>query len=480
MSGRCPNCGKPIEPPQPASPSAPLLYASEEPLGLVPIEEEWPEPAQLEGVDDRLQYDFGSQPSQWSEPERQKPPELEGYGLEGGPPVRSPPTPSTAESLPESYSVSLQAPESEARQISPETLDESYPVHLPHAGPSSARSPRGIPSDAYQATLPKISPPSFPVATPVIEEKKGPEKIPPPPPLPPSRPLVEGVYTFPWHLGSLKVWIIAGLQLAIMGLLTCFWIRLGMFAGFGPVLLPALGVIGLLTGAYAAANFAAVVEDSAWGNDSFSAGEYFGERVGYLLHLIYIGFCSLIPTFLIGGAAPAILAYLSFNPKWGTLALVINLAGLVALVPFFLIFPIFYLSSLAAKSRLAILDLRVVGGFLRNPRSSFVLFFVSLILGSICYELGWLLLVLLFLRFAWGALFALATGLIWSACLLIYARLLGRVAWVISQGGIKVKRRKKRRKKPTPGPDDWGTGMQSEEGEKPVPDIPGGSFGAAE
>jgi hypothetical protein len=468
MSGRCPNCGKVIDPPQraPAAPSA--SFGSDEPLGLVPIEEEWPEPAQLEGVDERLQYDFGSVPSQWAEPEPHKPPELEGYGLEGVPRSASPMS-STSQSLTETYSVSHHAAPPEAIPVEPETLSEAYPVHLPHAGPASARS-REIARQAIQATPPatpfedsgRATP--LPVATPVVEEKKGPEKIPPLPLLPPSRPLMEGVYTFPWHLGSLKAWIIAGLQLAILGLLTCFLINLGRY---GPILIPALGVIGLVAGAFAAANFAAVVEDSAWGNDSFTAPEWFGERLGYLLHLIYIGFCSLIPTFFIGGAVSAHLANLDSDSKWGALA-VANLGVLAALVPSFLVFPIFYLSSLAAKSRVIILDRRVIGGFLRNPRSSLVLFFVSLILGSICYELAWLLFAVLHWSFFLGVFFGLAAGLIWSACMLIYARLLGRVAFVISGSGVRVKRRKKRRKKPAPGPDDWGGEVESKPAEKPV------------
>jgi hypothetical protein len=460
MSGRCPNCGKPIDPPQPASPSAPLLYASEEPMGLVPIEEEWPEPAQLEGVDDRPQYEFGSQPSQWTEAERQKPPELEGYGLEGGPPVRSPPTPSTAESLPESYAVSLQAPESEASQVSPETLDESYPVHLPHAGPSSARSPRGIPSDAYQAILPKISPPSFPEATPVVEEKKGPEKIPPPPPLPPSRPLVEGVYTFPWHRGSLKVWLLLGLGLAILGFLVTIFYQLifvsktldtqgwNPSAAFVVLIIPLIAIIALISGSYGAANFLAAVEETAGGNDSFQGPELVAEWFASLLHLLYIIFCSTIPSLLIGLSAATALQSL-----WGWLG-----GAAVGL----LVFPTFLFSSLAANSRMAIVDTRVVLGFLRKLRQLFVLFVVSGFIWAVCLGLGYLALTRM------NFLLALAVGLVWSACLLIYARLLGRVAWVISQGGIKVKRRKKRRKKPTPGPDDWGTGMQSGEGEKPV------------
>jgi hypothetical protein len=57
---------------------------------------------------------------------------------------------------------------------------------------------------------------------------------------------------------------------------------------------------------------------------------------------------------------------------------------------------------------------------------------------------------------------AFVTGLGWSACLIIYARLLGRVAWVMSQSGVQVrKRRRRRRKKIAPGPDDWGAEAES-------------------
>jgi len=84
-----------------------------------------------------------------------------------------------------------------------------------------------------------------------------------------------------------------------------------------------------------------------------------------------------------------------------------------------------------------------------------VFFLASTFLAAVCLGLGYLTFV------TSNFFLALATGFVWAAVLLTYSRLLGRVAWVLSQSGMKVrKRRKKRRKKSTPGPEDWGDGAE--------------------
>src|SRR5919109_4836849 len=84
MSGRCPNCGRHIEAPRPLPPPAPASFDSDEPLGLVPIEEEWPEPGQMD-LDERQHYGFGELPSQWAEPKVEESPDVEGYGFVDAP-----------------------------------------------------------------------------------------------------------------------------------------------------------------------------------------------------------------------------------------------------------------------------------------------------------------------------------------------------------------------------------------------------------
>src|SRR5262249_45380710 len=84
MSGRCPNCGQPIDPPRPAPPPTPISFDSDEPLGLVPIEEEWPEPAHMD-VDENPHYGFGAALSKWAEQKAEKSPEVEAYAFQDGP-----------------------------------------------------------------------------------------------------------------------------------------------------------------------------------------------------------------------------------------------------------------------------------------------------------------------------------------------------------------------------------------------------------
>src|SRR6516225_6223739 len=73
LRGRCPECGCRIEAPRPqAAGPARASAASPANLGLVPIDEEWPEPARLQG-EERPAYDFATSPLVAPVP---KPPDL--------------------------------------------------------------------------------------------------------------------------------------------------------------------------------------------------------------------------------------------------------------------------------------------------------------------------------------------------------------------------------------------------------------------
>src|SRR6478735_8164746 len=60
LKGRCPECGCRIPPPKPR-PEEPLpgFSDADEPLGLMPIDEEWPEPAQVERIDEDPNTSYG-------------------------------------------------------------------------------------------------------------------------------------------------------------------------------------------------------------------------------------------------------------------------------------------------------------------------------------------------------------------------------------------------------------------------------------
>jgi hypothetical protein len=422
MSGRCPNCGNPIDPPRPAPPPAPVSFDSDEPLGLIPIEEEWPEPGQTE-VDERPHYGFGTSPSQWAEQKAEKSPEMEGYGFVDGP--------QPAPTAPLSH-----------------LFTEPLSGEVPGVEPAPSALPVQSLAEAYQADLP-VSTPTTPSAIPATEEKKGPERVPPPPPLPPARPLWQGVYTFPWRVGNLKVLIALGLGMGLFALLAAMFFQM-LFVnkvldseGFNPsaaflvLVIPPMAILGLMSSLYGSAQFLAILEDTAGGNDHYQRPELVTDWFGSLIHLAYIGFCAMIPSVMVAAIAATVL-----ESRWG-LAL--------GLIPLLVLFPIFLLSSMAGISSMAIVHGEVLAGFLRKPLLLPVFFLASAFLAAACLGLG-------YLTFATSNFFlALVTGFGWAAGWLIYARLLGRVAWVLSQSGIKVrKRRKKRRKKPTSDPADWG------------------------
>lgn len=434
MSGRCPSCGMFIEAPRPIPPPAPASFDSDEPLGLVPIEEEWPEPAQMD-VDDRRHYDFGALPSHWAEPKPQKSPDVESYGFEDGPLATPPPSVAELNSAP-------------------------YSKQIPRIEPAPRPTSTPPSKEAYQVDLPVSPPPAAP-AVPVVE-KKEPERVPPPPPLPPAFPLWRGVYTFPWRLENLKVWIALGLPLGLFSLVASIFYQmiyvekfLESEGGFNPraiilvMTVAGMGIIGPLSTLYGSAQFQSILEDTASGNDCYQRPGIITEWFGSFFHLAYVGFCTLFPSITAG----AIAATTSRNP--GLL--------LVGLIPALLLFPPFLLSSMAADSPLALLNGNVLRGFLRKPLLLPVLFVTSSVLAAVCLGLGYLTLT------TSNFFIALATGFGWSACLIIYARLLGRVGWVLSQSGVKVrKRRKRRRKKPTPSPEDWGDETDNPNTERPA------------
>jgi hypothetical protein len=426
MNGRCPNCGRHIEAPQPVPPAAPVSFNSDEPLGLVPIDEEWPELGQMD-VDDRPMYDFGAPPTRWAEPKPERPPEVQGYALQGGG-LQSPSLPPDAEPIPEAYLV--QAPD----EVAPSRTSSSDPL-----------------AEAYQVDLP-IANSSIPATAEIPEENNEPERVPSPPPLPPAWPLWRGVYSYPWRVENLKSWIALGVGLTLFAFLATIFYQMIFVAkimsqeGFHPeaalavLTVPGMAILGILVALYASAQFRAILQDTASGNETHDQPELVTDWFGSFFHLGYIGFFTLIPSVMAGAAAATLL-----ESGWGWSVA----AGLT-----FLLFPVFLLSSMAANTSLAILNGNVLRSTFRKAWLLPVLFLASSALAAACLGLVYLTLT------TSNFLIALATGFAWSACLIIYARLLGRVAWVLSQTGVKVRKRpKKPRNQPTLGPDDWGDGM---------------------
>src|SRR5262249_13194401 len=138
----------------------------------------------------------------------------------------------------------------------------------------------------------------------------------------------------------------------------------------------------------------------------------------WLWKLFYLGGLVLV-SLLLGGLLSSLV--LPFVLKWitplGGVALVAAVAGLV--------FPFLLLSSLGGESLTMLIAPVIVGRLLRRPRALLV---YCLATGALWA--GWGALFVLTFPGGWGWLLPVAAAL-WPPVLLVHARLLGRLAWLV-------------------------------------------------
>jgi hypothetical protein len=398
MRGRCPECGSRIEALRPATSSAPMVSAPPgDPGDLVPIEDEWPEPAQVKDEEQPGGYRFASGPPTWTEPPAPPAPRGQGYELAIGDLPISPPA------VPELGGESFGALES---------------------GPASRPSP--------------VLPSEF--------QKELDLRYRPPPP-PPRFPMWSGLYTFPWHQANLGVWFWLGLNFSVLACIAAVMVLIlhegGVVLIAIPLLIPVMGFIFFWTGIYASGCFLAAVEDTAAGNVEVTWPKSGGllDGLGKLFFFVWLGGCGLIPVGVFWVANGGMEAPGDFT--W-----------VVALLPGLLLFPVQLLSVLTAGSWWALLDRRIIVGLLTRPRALILMCIPPLVLVVPCIWLGQQIVV------RGNLLLAVVAGFVWSAFMLIYARILGRTGWLLTSTGAKKKngKRKSRRPKLAASQPGWGDG----------------------
>lgn len=385
LRGRCPECGRriPVLRPRPVPPR--LESTANEPQGLVPEEEEWPERATI--VDDKLPYVVGAQPAVFPELPPVEPPPLEaGYGLAASEPPTAAPPPI----------VLLYTEEAEEPTLAGTIADSPCPVPL--IGQESLAG--------------------------LVRE---------PPPTPPDWPLWKGVYTFPWRSSNLAVWLYLGLDVLLIAACVAAFIAAlqsgeRFVIAFVGVLSIAGGVMVLIVaGSYAANCFLAIVEATAAGNESCDWPEGFNviEGLGTFFHLAWLCCFATLPVYL--------LVTTNAFPEAG------DYGWLPIVLVWLITFPIMLLSSLASESRWVLLNRQIVKGVFLHPFAWLTLCASSLGMAFLCGELAQIAICQV------NFVLLPVLGFFGSACLLIYARLLGRVGWILTQtkhARIRVKRRR--------------------------------------
>ncbi|HEY1858968.1 MAG TPA: hypothetical protein VGG61_01355 [Gemmataceae bacterium] len=213
-----------------------------------------------------------------------------------------------------------------------------------------------------------------------------------------------------------------------------------MAAGFAAalifiVLLMADVILGLFVICYAGHCFLVAMQDTAAGNDEVTwPDEPMQDWAVRGLYMVGMVAVWLAPIGILRGV-------LRSHAVADDVTLVLLGVGATLL---WLMFPISLLSSLSGSSRLFLLRGAVLRQLIRIPGALLVFYFVSAFLFA-----SWLALVYFTLIEQSWLLLALA-AIAGPVVLLIYARLLGRISWILSQ--LKpVKRKMKEAVSPVPG-----------------------------
>ena len=238
-------------------------------------------------------------------------------------------------------------------------------------------------------------------------------------PIMPAWPLVSGILPFLFYPGTPACWL--ALSLGLSPLLALGLDGLSGWLGSAPseqalftgtMELVVAGFFGLIWSAYAASVFLTVVSESSCGNEQIAdwPSANLLESMPELWHLMVTVSCGSVAGWVIGIAL--------FPDAWSVAAL-----GIVSL---WLCFPIVLLSQLAGASTVALLDGRVLASLPRRALSWLLYYLETAVMAALCAAS---VAAALLAHYLVIAVFAP----LYVACLLLSARLIGRLAWRIAE-----------------------------------------------
>jgi hypothetical protein len=222
-----------------------------------------------------------------------------------------------------------------------------------------------------------------------------------------------GVFSFPWRLGNIARWATMAVGLTITGeLLLLAAAQIAGRMGTGTLLLPILSLVGagmtLVTLSFTAACFLAAVDDTSDGHDDPQ------EATLPALDGWFFSFFSVLGIWLISGA----LGY--------PLALVPALGPPAILASSIILFPILLLSAMECDSFFLPWSALIWKSLARLPGMWLAFYLVSTAVLA-----GWFIPTAVAISVA-PFVVMLVAGPALAAVILIYARLVGRLAWRIT------------------------------------------------
>lgn len=237
-----------------------------------------------------------------------------------------------------------------------------------------------------------------------------------PPPPPPKLFLISGVFTFPWHRDAILRWFFLSCGFAIVGVVPMLAVVLTGGIGIGTWLVLAFAALPMIwvliwTGSYAAACGLHVLEDTAAGSPRVLEWPEPNWRdwAGQFFYLAYLALMSSAPGYVIDKFFGGIPGY----------------PGLATAASVWFGFPICLLSSITSVFAWMPISWPIVRSLVTSGWCWLAFYVESALLGA-----AWLVPLLIGIGEA-PVLMILLNGPVLAAVCLIYARLLGRVAWHI-------------------------------------------------
>jgi hypothetical protein len=250
------------------------------------------------------------------------------------------------------------------------------------------------------------------------------------------------IYTFPWQIGNIWIWLLLTGAMIILALIACSLAGLAAtlkeveFSSFAGVfwqgsfrIFLALVVFTIVFSIYPAAYFLSIIEDTANGNDDV----YWGDLMWYealwkWLFLLWVFGCCLAASTVVVICIKVILSLPAL------------LAWAMVLVSALLLFPMPLLSTLIGGSPWILLHPTLFVRLAQKPFAGLSLYAHTVLLMVPCLGLG------LWMVFGLHWWLAPITGIVWSTSFLCYARALGQAAFDLGQDDRRRPAKKKRRR----------------------------------
>jgi hypothetical protein len=234
-------------------------------------------------------------------------------------------------------------------------------------------------------------------------------------PPPPRWPMIEGVLSFPFYLNALGSWMFISFGLMVTGWLLMFWIEYGAIGGMSTAYYIGMPtcLMGILTIGYAASCCLTIIQETSNGWDTFevSPGMEWKEWVWSFAHIMAL--------LLQAGMVGYIALLLSPAHPWLSLA-----------IGAFVAFPFVLLGALAADGAWVPLAIGAVFRSLVRVWWAWALFFLEITPMVVAWV--WLTTVELHGEGDTPWLVPLYSAPLLAAIILIYARLIGRLAGCIA------------------------------------------------